>query len=83
MTNVVTIAFAVSSTPKGKGTAVKEPAPRSTRDKQLLVLIPRKVAMDFRRWKTVEASNIKIVAKVKQVYLLWAAKHPGQDSGTG
>ena len=39
-------------------------------DKRLFVLIPRRVAMDFKRWKTVEASNMRMLPKVKQVYFL-------------
>ena len=36
----------------------------------LLVLIPRRVDMDFKRWKTVEASNMRMLPNVKQVYFL-------------
>lgn len=32
--------------------------------------MPRKVAIDLRRWKTVEASKSKMLPRVKQVYLL-------------
>lgn len=34
------------------------------------MLMPLSCAMDFRRCKTVEASNIKMLPRVKQVYFL-------------
>mmetsp|Transcript_77328 Transcript_77328/g.185246 ORF Transcript_77328/g.185246 Transcript_77328/m.185246 type:complete len:200 (-) Transcript_77328:590-1189(-) len=41
---------------------------RKTKTLKLFVLIPRRVDMDFKRWKTVEASNIRMLPNVKQVY---------------
>ena len=43
----------------------------------LFVLIPRRVDMDFKRWKTVEASNIRMLPNVKQVYFLSFTRQNG------
>ena len=49
---------------------LKKAKKRKVQPAGLLVLIPRRVDMDFKRWKTVEASNMRMLPNVKQVYFL-------------